>query len=185
MAAKIIAVLDLETVRELFAELLPLVVDLSDPQHADRFIRIDAPELVEFVAGKGIRVQTSAEVRWTVAGVGVNAKIQTARLLFSPVLAATGGRVDLHITVEDADLKNVPKLVDRGLVGAVNARLAEKRDAIGWSFARTLSLRLALPSSMEPLEQFMMDARDFAFEIDESALRVSLALPMHFSRRSP
>ena len=46
-------------------------------------------------------------------------------------------------------------------------------------------LRLALPASMAPLEQFMMDARDFACDIDEAALHVSLSLPMHFSRRAP
>jgi hypothetical protein len=185
VAAKVIAVLDSDTVRELLSELLPLTIDLGDADHKNRSIRIDPPDLVEFVPRRGIRVQTGAEIRWTVAGVGVQATIKSATLVFSPVLAPAGGRVDLDIHLEDADLKNVPKLLDRGIVSAVNGKLAEKRGLIGWSYARTLALRLPLPASMAPLEQFMMDARDFAFEIDEAALRVSVQLPMHFSRRAP
>ncbi len=184
MAAKIIAVLDADTVRELLSEILPLTVDLSDDGTQDRYIRIDPPELIEFVAGRGIRIQTGAIVHWTVAGVGVQGTISAARVLFSPVLAPSRQRVNLHIEIEHADLKNVPAMLDRSIVGVVNKRLSEKADALGWSFAKTLSLRIPLPASMAPLEQFMMDARDFSFEIDEAALRVSVGLPMHFSRRS-
>ena len=94
-----------------------------------------------------------------------------------------GKRVELHFRIEDADLKNIPAFLDRSIVDHINTRLDEKPDAVSWSFAQTFALRIPLPASMSPLEQFIMDAQDFAFEIDATALRVSIDLPMHFSRR--
>src|SRR4029079_3285925 len=149
--------------------------DLGDADHPDRYIRIDPPELLEFVPQRGIRVETGAQLQWTVAGVALPFTIHSARLLLAPV--AVEGRFKLIVTLEEADLKNVPKLIDRSIVSHINARLAEKRDSISWNFIQTLTLRLALPATMSPLERFEMDATEAAVAIDDNALQVSLTLP--------
>ena len=185
MPVQIAAVLDHETVRALLHDLLPLTVDLGDADHPDRWIRIDPPELLEFVRGQGIRVQTGAQLHWTVARVGVPFTISAVRLLLTPVLAGeTGGRLNFLIKLEDADLKNVPAFLDRSIVTHVNARLEAKPETIGWDYGKALSLRVPLPATMAPLERFEMDASDVRIELGDSELRISLALPMRLSRRS-
>jgi hypothetical protein len=64
----------------------------------------------------------------------------------------------------------------------VNERLAARPDALGWTFGETLAVRLAMPASMAPLDAFEMRAEDAAIEIGSDHLRLSLALPVRFTR---
>ena len=58
MPVRLSAVLDHSTVEDMLAQLLPLTIDLGDDAHRDRFIQIDPPRLLEFVAERGIRIET-------------------------------------------------------------------------------------------------------------------------------
>ncbi len=183
MPVVVSAVLDRATVQELLAELLPVTIDLGDEQHRDRFIEILPPQLLEFVPERGLRVQTGARLHWTVAGVGVPFTVQSVRLLLTPVVDAARERVNLVITLEDTDLKNVPKAIDRSVVTQLNARLSARPDAIGWDFGRTLAISIALPPKMAPLDRFMLSAGEMQVAIDAESLRIGLTLPMHLIRR--
>lgn len=185
MPVLVSAVLDHGTVKELLAELLPLTIDLGDDEHKDRWIQIDPPQLLEFEEGRGVRIQTGAKLQWTVAGVAIPFTVQMIRFLLSPVIDRAQGRVNLLITLEETDLKNVPRMIDRGVVGQLNARLSARPDVIGWNFARTLAVRLPLPEAMAPLDHFEMDAGELSIEVGADALRVHLPLPMRFSRHAP
>jgi hypothetical protein len=183
MPVHIAATLDHATVRQLLSELLPLTVDLGDDSHRDRWIVIEPPQLLEFVPKAGIRVQTGAQLHWTVAGVGVPFTVSSVRLLLTPVVDEAAARVNLHIKLEDTDLKNVPKAIDRGVVSQLNARLSARPDALGWDYGKTLGLHKELPAKMAPLAAFEMSAGTMQVEIDDASLRLSLPLPMRFLRR--
>jgi hypothetical protein len=177
------ATLDETTVRELLNELLPLRIDLGDENHANRWFQIQPPQLIEFVPDKGIRIQTSAQLHWTVAGMGIPFTISSVRLLLAPSIDAVKARLNLVVSIEDADLKNIPKAIDRGIVTQLNARLAHQNEAVGWSFGRTLAISLALPEKMAPLERFEMEAGAMHSTVTTDALRLELSVPMHLSRR--
>lgn len=184
MPAQIAAMLDHDTVRQLLSEVLPLTVDLGDESHKDRWIVIDPPQLLEFVPAQGIRVQTSAKLHWTVAGVGVPFTVNSIRLLLKPVVDAAKARLNLVIKLEETDLANVPKMIDRSVVTQLNARLEGRPDVLGWNFGKTLAIRLALSEKMAPLEAFEMNAGAMGVEVSRDALRIDLALPMQFLRRA-
>jgi len=182
MPVQISATLDHATVAELLSELLPLTIDLGDEAHKDRYIVIEPPQLLEFVPKIGLRIQTGAQLRWTVAGVGVPFTVSSVRLLLRPVVDLDKGRLNLCIKLEDTDLKNLPKAIDRGVVSQLNARLSARPDALGWDYKKTLSLELKLPAKMAPLAAFAMSAGNLEVEIDEAALQLTLPLPMRFLR---
>jgi len=180
MPIQLMASLDLATVTELVKELTPVTINLGEGDDNRRWMEVDRPDLVELVAGEGVRIHTSAKLEWTVASVSVPFTIQSVAMMLRPVLS--GGRLNLVCTIESADLKNIPDIIDRGIVTHVNARLSEKPDALGWNYAKTLAVRLAMPASMAPVERFELDARDAALELGAQAIRISVALPMHISR---
>ncbi len=102
--------------------------------------------------------------------------IQSVRFLLAR--RVNGGRLDLTITLEGTDLKNLPKLIDRGVV----ARLADRPDAVAWNFRKTLGLRVALPEQLARLARFEMDAGELTVTVDDRSLTLALPLPMRFAR---
>jgi hypothetical protein len=180
MPVHVTAVLDHDTVAQLLGELLPLTIDLGDDAHRDRFIQIDPPQLVEFVDGRGLRIQTGARLQWTVGPMTIPFTVQSVRFLLTPKVV--DDRLQLGITLEDTDLKNLPKMIDRGVVTQLNAKLAEKPDAIAWDFKKTLAIRLGLPASLAPLARFEMDAGTLSVSVSDRALTLALPLPMRLAR---
>jgi hypothetical protein len=182
MSVQIAATMDGPTVAALLRDLTPLTIGLGDADQPDRWIEIHRPDRVTFVRGEGLRVDTTAKLGWTVAGVGIAFTIQALSVLFKPIIDAAAGRLNLVATIEEADLKNVPDVIDESIVSHVNERLAARPDALGWTFGETLAVRLAMPASMAPLDAFEMKAEDAAIEIGSDHLRFSLALPVRFTR---
>jgi hypothetical protein len=182
VSIQVAAILDLDTVTRLLEELTPFTIQLGDADAPDRWFAVDRPTHVAFVPGAGVRIHTTARLRWSVAGVGVTCTIQSLELLLAPVLAA--GRLNIVPRIEDADLKNVPQFIDREIVERVNERLAANPEPLGWSFARTLTVRLGLPPSMAPVTGFELDAGPAALEVTADAIRMAVVLPVQF-RRSP
>jgi hypothetical protein len=184
MAIQIEAVLDHATVVDLLAQLTPLRVDLGDLSDRDRWIEVNPPDDVAFVAGKGIRIRTTARLSWSVAGIQVPFEIRELRILLAPTLghSEAGGRLNLRPTLEEAELKHVPAVIEHGLIARVNDRLAAEPDKLGWDFAKTLAVRLFLPPAMAPLSGFEMDARDARLVVEPDALRIQVSLPMKFTR---
>ena len=182
MSVKIAAIMDEPTVAALLRDLTPLTIGLGDADQPDRWIEIHRPDRVTFLPGEGVRIYTTAKLSWTVAGVGIAFTIQALTVLLRPVIDAAAGRLNLAATIEEAELKNVPEMIDESIVSHVNERLAARPDALGWTFGETLAVRLAMPASMAPLDAFEMKAEHAALEIGSDHLRFSLALPVHFTR---
>lgn len=181
MPIQIAAILDESTVERLLVDLTPLTIALGDDEQTHRWIQIYRPERVVFAAGEGLRIDTTAKLSWTVAGVPITFTIQALTVLLRPVLDTTIQRLNLVPTIEHADLKNVPDVIDSTIISHVNERLAKEPDAMGWTFGETLAVRLGMPASMAPLGAFEMDSCDPALEVGSDHLRVSLALAIRFT----
>ena len=182
MSVQIAAIMDEPTIAALLRDLTPLTIGLGDADQAERWIEIHRPDRVALVPGEGLRIDTTAKLSWTVAGVSIAFTIQALSILLRPLIDVAAGRLNLLATIEQADLKNVPDVIDETIVSHVNERLAARPDALGWTFGKTLAVRLAMPASMAPLDAFEMRAEDAALEIGSDHLRFSLALPVRFTR---
>jgi hypothetical protein len=187
MPVRIATVLDLSTVTALLHDLTPFTVNLATDTDKDRWMHVDAPESVELVAGVGARIRTSARVQWTVAGVHIPFTIRTVVLAIGLELAdtETGSRLCVLPRIEEADLKNVPDMIDDKLVELANARLAAQAGAIGWSMGESLALRLVLPRALAGVDRFEMDVSDARLTISAEAIRLEANLPMRFARDTP
>jgi len=183
MSIQITATLDQPTLLQLLRELTPLTVHLGEGDDQSRWMLIQPPDSVVFLAGEGVRVHTSAKMQWTVASVPIGFSLLSVTILVKPSIV--DGKLNIMPVILEADLKNVPDLIDRTIVNIANAALAQQADKIGWNFTKTLSIRVPMPAAMAPLERFEMDAADAKLEMRADALWIGMSLPMHFPRRPP
>jgi hypothetical protein len=187
MPVRIATAVDLETVTALLHDLTPFTVSLASDTDADRWMHVNQPESVELVPGLGARIRTSARVQWTVAGVHLPFTIRSVVLLVGLELAETptGPRLCVLPKIEDADLKNVPDMIDDKLVELANSRLAAQAGEIGWSMGETLALRLVLPRALAGVDRFDLDVSDVRLVIGSDLIRLEASLPMRFVRDTP
>jgi hypothetical protein len=186
----ITARLDEVTLRQLLNELLPVTILLDDGarpgDRSGRWVTIDQPRTVDFVAGEGLRLVAGGRIRWVAAGVPVEATLHAAHVLLRPVIASDkhGGRLVFHPSLEEADLKNVPALVDRGVAALVNRQLEGRSDQIAWDFGRTLAFSVALPPALDGVSALQLSVQNGQVTVTDHAMELTLQLSLHF-RRSP
>ena len=184
MPVRISAVLDHTTVVGLIAELTPFIVELDTDPSTQRWMRVERPDVVELVPGVGARIRTSAKVSWSLAGVSLPFTIRSVVIVLRLVIddSVPGGKLDILPMVEDADLKNVPDLVDAKIVEVVNSRLAAKAGEIAWKFGKLLTVHLGLPPALGGVDAFDMRPQGAVLEIGAEEIRMSLDLLMRFDR---
>jgi hypothetical protein len=188
---QIFARLDEPTLRQLLDELLPVTILLDDDDDkgrggkAGRFVTIEPASVVDFVAGQGLRLVTGGKIRWVAAGVPVEATLHSAHILLRPVIAPDkhGGRLVFHPSLEEADLKNVPALFDRGVAALVNRQLEGRSDQIAWDFGRTLSLSVALPPALDGVESLQLSVQNGQVTVTDHAIELALQLSLHFRHK--
>ncbi len=184
----ILARLDEATLRQLLDELLPVTILLDDEPPGPggtsdgRWVAIEAPRTVDFVAGEGLRLVTGGKIRWPVSGVPVEATLHAAHILLRPLVVPDkyGGRLVFRPELEEADLKNVPALLDRGVAALVNRQLEKRGDQIAWDFGRTLAFSVALPPALQGVEALQLSVKSGQVTISDQAIELALDLSMHF-----
>lgn len=168
-----------------FAELLPIVIPLDDGEGlGHRWVKIDPARHLELSVDEGVRLVTSGELRWTVGPVPVTVTVQSLALMLRPVVVGTGAesRVLFRPALEQADLRNVPALLDRGVVRLVNRALEARSQRLAWHFGRTLAVRFALPDALVPLEAAAVAVETARLRVRADALELTVLLAMHISR---
>ena len=186
MPMEISATLDSQTVVQLLNELTPVTVHVSgDGAKGERWVRVERPEQVEFVAGEGLRIRTAAKLQWTVAGIHIPFGIRSLQIMLRPLIAHVGdeGRLVFRATIESADLKLVPSVIDAGIVAKVNELLEAQGDMLAWNFGDMLTRSFAMPETMEPIEALHLRATNGAVEVRADGLRFALKIPMQFGRK--
>jgi hypothetical protein len=178
-----------EEVSSLLSELTPVRIHLTAGDEDRRFIELEPASEVSFVPGQGVRIVTRGRVRHELAGVGLPFDLRRLQILFSPeiVLGQHGQRLDFKLQVEQADLENVPGLVEAVVINKVNQALDPERLHMYWEIAQVLTLALPLPERFEPLNRFLMAARSVQMTVthDSLLLRASVALSLTRTRTRP
>jgi hypothetical protein len=178
--------LDEATLTHLLAELLPITVilDATGGSLGDRWVTIDPVRHLELRSGDGIRLLTSGALRWTVGFVPVTVTIARLVLMLRPLVVGSGGasRLVFRPVIEEADLRHVPALLDRQVVGLVNRALERRSERLAWDVGRTLALRFILPDTLVPLESAAVGVEAAHLRVDPDGLELTVTLTMHISR---
>jgi hypothetical protein len=182
----ITARLEESTVKQLLDGLLPVTVVMDDSGD-DRWIRIDPARRIDFVAGEGLLVEVGGQLHWRTAGLPVLLTIKSAQLMLRPAVVddgATpgGGRLVFRPSIEKMDLKNVPDLLDSGITGLVNKRLAGEGDRLAWHYGKALGNRVGLPRELVGLDSFELGTGKAEVAVLSDAIVFNLWLTMGFSR---
>ena len=186
----LVARLEESTLREILDELLPITIALDDPDKPDgpnpgRWVRIEPAKEVDFIAGEGLRLVSAGQMRWVTAGVPVEATLHSARVMLRPQVVKDkhGGRLVFRPSLESADLKNVPALLDRGIVAVVNRQLEARGDELAWDFGRTLSVAVPVPPALQGIASLQLDARNASVTVTADAIELGLTVSLHFLRK--
>jgi hypothetical protein len=170
----------------LLAEVAPLRIHLTEGDGDGRFVELERPSEVSFVAGQGVRIVTSGRLRHELAGVGLPFDIRRVQLMFVPeiVSGAQGHRFDFRFRIESADLENLPGVVENVVVSKVNHALEPERSQIYWQLAQTLSVSVPLPDRFEPLDRFETRACAAQVTVTNESVILRLGLGLSLTRSS-
>jgi hypothetical protein len=182
---RIKATLDESTVASLLDELLPVTIDLHETEPGTRWVRVEKPERLDFVAGEGIRLHTAGAIRWTALGMSIPVTIKSIALMLRPAIVSDeklGGSLVFRPEIEATDLKMLPAFVDAQIARAINAELSKQGDRLAWPFGQSLALSTPLPSSISQATQFELAAASAVVETTDDQLTLELTLSMRFTK---
>lgn len=170
------AVLSRDELAHVIEEIAPLDVELS--RRPRRILSLARPNLVDLVAGAGLRVRSSARLTWDVAGVSVPVSVRTCQVLLVPAVEIRDGAHALVFEprIEQLDITNVPGFVEEAITGALEGTLATKRDKLTWPFGRRLALRKMLPERISPPTRFDLAPSGGEVTVTATEMRLSMEL---------
>jgi len=177
--------LDKATLKQLLAEMLPITIALDEAQGLDSScVTIDPVRELQIGADESIRLITGGELRWMVGFLRVTTTVERLVLVIRPTVVGTGAssRLLFRPMIEEADLRYLPALLDRGLVGLVNGALAARSERLAWDVGRTLALRFVLPNTLDPLEAAAVDVGAARVRVRDDVLELTVTLTMRISR---
>jgi hypothetical protein len=181
-------VLSAEEIIALLREATPVRIHLTDKDEDTRWVELEVPTEVTLVPDVGIRIVSSGRIRYELAGIQLPFSIRRVQLLFLPQVVSVAGepeRLDFKLSLEAADLENIPGVAERMLMTAVNELLAPERLGTVWNFGRMLDRSFVMPERYEPLNQLMLRAPLGRVTITAEELRVRLQIGLGFSRNAP
>jgi hypothetical protein len=182
---QISARLDEEALRRMLGDILPITVLLDDDRGMEgRWVTIGRAQKVDLIAGEGLRLATSGELRWPIKTLPVTVRIASLQLLIRPIVVGAGPstRVLFRPFIEHADFERLPDLVDRGIVAIVNRALEERSQHLAWHVADTLCQRFALPTTLVPLETASIDVVSAELRIDATTIELAVSLDLDVIR---
>jgi len=177
--------LDKATLTKLLAEMLPITVVLDEARGLDgSCVTIDPVRELQIGADESIRLITGGALRWIIGFLRVTITVERLVLVVRPTVVGTGAssRLLFRPMIEEADLRNVPALLERGLVGVVNRALAAQSERLAWDVGRTLAPRFVLPNVLMPLEAAAADVEAAQLRVRDDAIELTVTLTMHISR---
>ena len=182
---RISAQVDEDALRRLLGEILPITLLLDDDRWMEgRWVTIGRPQKVDLIAGEGLRLAASGELRWPIKTLPVTVRIASLQLLIRPLVVGVGPstRVLFRPLIEHADFERLPDIVDRGIVAIVNRALEARSQHLAWHVADTLCQRFALPTTLVPLETASIDVVSAALTIDATSIELGVSLEMDVTR---
>lgn len=178
-------VLTVEKVRELLRQFTPIRIHLTPTDEDRRWVELEQPSEVTLVPGRGVRAVCSGRLRYELGGMGVPLSIRRVQVLLEPVVTADQEQLEFHLSIEDADLQNVPDVIDRALVGKINESLTPQALHLAWGYRKSLTRAVRLPERLEPLHELLVSAQRLQVTISDSEVRLMLDLGLALSRTKP
>jgi hypothetical protein len=171
------AVLTREDIARAFSQITPLRVALGKEGDVDRYLFLGHPKNVELLPDVGVRFETRAKLRWSLAHVRVPITFKRVGVLLRPKVVHRDYRDVLVFGVElsDLDVAILPSIIDKGLLGLVNAQLARPEHEVAWKFMDTLDFHFDLPEVMQPARRGEVRAQWGEVRIYEEALVLAVS----------
>lgn len=166
------ATLGLDDLTDAMQRFTPLEIRLGDLEGKERTLVVERPDRVALVPDRGLRIETTARLSWTIAGVVVPITVQAAQLMLLPEIVQRDGRDVLRflLVLEGANLKHLPAFVDAKVVEEVNQALQADDARPTWGFLETLSFSVRLPARLRSARTFELNARWGAMKITDAAV---------------
>lgn len=176
--------LDLFTLTKLIQEATPVRLHFGKSSDTPRWIHLASPTSVTLVEGKGVSIETSARVLYAWGGLEPEIEIRRMVLMLSPVVATgdDGLELQFHVDIEEADLVNVPGLIDAGIVSVVNAAITPQNTRMVWTFQKSLRASVPLSNRFEPLVGFSLHATGGSASVHPDHIRLRVAFDSSFTR---
>jgi len=154
-----------------FDDICPAHVEIDE----GRWIDFARPHSVDLIPERGIRVRTEARVLWTVIGIDVPITVIEAELFFLPKIVDRDGVpiLSFEVTVGELDLKFIPHLLDAGVATKMNDVLAKA--GLEWDFMETLAWRFQLPKQLSPAESIHLHAKWAEVRITPEAVTLAVS----------
>lgn len=167
------AILTRSDLASLVETMTPLRVELKDRPR--RVVTFDPPQLVELVAGVGLRVRGGARFSWSIAGVPVPVTVRGWQVLLVPSI---GRREGAHVLVfepvlEELDFERLPAFAAQRITAVINEALGGQKHRLAWNFTRTLSYAHALPARVSPPMRFELRPDGGTVTVTEEEVRVT------------
>lgn len=172
------AIVSLEDVQALAAELLPVRVQLGAAD-ADHYLYLSAAREVALVEGRGLRVVCDAQIRWPVLGMDIPISVDSLTVILEPTIPDESDQLFIGVQLEHADVAWVPSLLDKTIVSAINEALKQKNAELAWSFAPTLSREFALPEMLQPVRALGLQAGWGKVRITSEAMVLVVSFQAH------
>ena len=182
------AILTASEIATLLGQFAPIRIHLTATDEDRSWVELERPDEVQMVPGRGVRVVCSGRLRYAVAGIKLPLSIRRIQVLLEPKIVELGAdeqRLDFALHIEDADLENIPGLVDRAIVGKVNDALTPEATSMLWEFSRTLALNVRLPERLEPLEQLLLRAPGGVVSVTHEGVGLRVHLNAGLTRTKP
>ncbi|HMJ15096.1 MAG TPA: hypothetical protein VK524_26965 [Polyangiaceae bacterium] len=175
-------------IASLLEQFAPIRIHLTPTDEDRSWVELEQPREIEMVAGRGIRVVCTGRLRYALAGITLPLSIRKVQVLLEPKIVELGPgeqRLDFVLQIENADLENIPGLVDRAIVGKVNDALTPEATHMRWGFSRTFDKDFDLPERLEPLHQLLLCAPAGEVAVTREGVRLRLHLNAGLTRSKP
>ncbi len=134
---------------------------------------IARPTQLTFIPEVGVRIDSHAKAEITVVGIKMPVTVESAAIVIVPYVAKEHDRekLMLKLTLEELDLKYLPKFVDDTVADHIRESLL--RPVFVWDFLETLDFDIPLPESVAPVKNLKLAAKWGAVKVSEDAITVA------------
>lgn len=178
------ATLDVNDLQGLVADLFPFRVRLEDAIEDRKFVDLLNPRDVRLLPGEGFEMTCDARVEWPVPIVGslhVDIEDVTVVVPLTTRTEARGAVLRFGLRLQNLSVRAVPGMVDDAVTARINDELLEHDTGLEWDIGESLSVALALPERLVPLELFETALGDVTVVVTSEGVEVTA--PMRLSMR--
>lgn len=180
---RLTAIITKDDLEGLVRGLTPMRVDLGP----GRTVSFGAPEIVELVAARGLRVRGDARLLWEIAGLPLPVSLRAWQILLEPSVVVRDGALVLAFdpVLEALDFKRVPGFFDERIILAINEIVATQKKKLAWNVSRALSWHRPLPQRVSPARTFDIAPSSASVSVSSEELRVEMTFAAQVAAAAP